>query len=151
MSKIDEKSVLLYQHMMDELKELRNERWKLAVYFTSIALGNIFLLKERALFASFFELFRWSSIAVQILSMIIFVWLIVRNHHYLTRTRGFRNSLEAGFDFHSVKDPSGDFVLPQAWKGQKASVKFELIDITVPIVAFTVLCQISAITILYIS
>ena len=148
MPSFDDKAVLLYQHIMDELKELRNERWKLAVYFTSISLGNIFLLKERLLFSCFFEVFRWTSVIVQAFSMIIFVWLIIRNHHYLTRSRGIRNKLEVGFEFHSVKDSDGSDILPPSWNGKRAEFQFELVDITIPIIAFTVLCQISAIVVL---
>lgn len=150
MAEISDKSALLYQHIMDELKELRNERWKLAIYFTTIAIGNIYLLKENDLVSGLFELFRWMSIVVQSASIIIFSWLIVRNHKYLTRTRNIRNKLEAAFDFHSVTDSTGDHVLPQEWKDKKSKFRFELVDVVLPLTFFTVLCQVSAIYIIYI-
>jgi hypothetical protein len=138
-------SIALYQHILDEIKELRNERWKLAIYFTSVSIAIIALLKERELLSGYLILLAWLGSIIQIFSIILFFWLMVRNHHYLTRSRNIRRSLEGTMGLHEILGEDGQPILPRAWHNSPVSNFFEMIDITIPLILFTLISQVSTI------
>lgn len=140
--------VALYQHVLDEIKELRNERWRLAIYFTSVSAALIALLKEDELLGPYRRGFACGSAIIQILSVILFVWLIVRNHNYLTRSRNIRRAVECKLGLHRLTNEDGTTILPPAWSAGSVSSLFEMIDVTLPILVFTMLCQLGSIVLL---
>lgn len=147
MSSPDPQSIIaLYEHINDEVKEQRNERWRLTLYFSTLAVGTILLTKEESLFGEAFGLFQVLALLCVCFSLPLYIWLILRSHFYLLRSRRIRRSIENHLNLGRIyEDNQRTSVLPPAWQFKTVSAKFEFIDIVFPMIAYTVGCQIIAI------
>ena len=86
---------VFYNHINDEIKELRNERWKISIYFTSVPIGILALVKEKEMLGDYFDMFTCGGALLLVLSICFYVWLMYRNHIFLNNARNTRRGLES--------------------------------------------------------
>ena len=136
-----------YQATCAEIARLREDQWRLAYYFISVAIGFIYIFLTPGGNADIVNnrAIRVICVIVQIAAIFLFVYHMLRTHQYLTIHREIRRKMEGILGYQDIKDPRGNYIMPDGWRRTKVDRFFEFNTIIVPLIAFVALLQLFSI------
>jgi hypothetical protein len=126
-----------YNEVTQEIRRLREERWRFSYYFIAEATGVILLAGDG-------KLDRFINLPVliflffiQLACIIFYLYHMYLSHGYLTDARNTRRRLERFFGLHGLTS-EGDSIVPAGWKLPNVHMGFEVRSVVLPLALFVV-------------
>ena len=128
----------LYHETWGEIHRLRDLEWKIAYSFVTLSAGLIALLTTDVVRALLSARIRWILTVLPTMSLVFALAHLNKTHNYLTEQRNIRRKIEDLFGFSESGIFGTEPVLPEAWKGNVITHRFQRTGLLIPLMLMIV-------------